>query len=182
MSTFSQIMLKAINDYKSLLRKSLPTNKSSVKIKELGIKRKQIKAMSEVQLHNIGTIICNELEQNIHTGKCSNYYCGIEEFVEYLKKILTSYGIENNQIINTKQKASQAMLEAIQLMALPEDKLDASTAIKLNQCVYNITKYGDKEQLQILTEAIKAHKQRATIFFCKLWENFVASLNGSASA
>jgi len=164
------------------LRKSLPSNKSSVKIKELGIKRKHLKAMNEVRLHQIGTLILHDLEQNVHTGKCSNYYCGIEEFIEHIKKLLDSYCIENNQIINVKQKASQAMLEAIQLMSLPEDKLNASTAIKLNQCVYNVTKYGDKEQLQILTEAIKAHKQRATVFFCKLWENFVASLNNSATA
>jgi len=182
MTTFAPLMQKIVNDYKLLIRKSMPTSQSSVKIKELGIKRKLLKAMNEAQLYKIGAIILKELEQNIHVGKCSSYYCGAEEFAEHLKKILNSYCVENNQVVNTAQKASYSMLEAIQLMALPEEKLNAATAIKLNQCVYNVTKYGDKEQLQILTEAIKAHKQRATIFFCKLWENFVASLNGSASA
>lgn len=180
MTTFSQMMLKIVNDYKLLLRKNLPTNQSSVKIKELGVKRKQLKAMNNIQLYELGTTILKELEQHIHAGKCSSYYCGTEEFAEHLRKILNSYCIENNQVVNTSQKASYSMLEAIQLMSLPEDKLTASAAIKLNQCVYNVTKYGDKEQLQILTEAIKVHKKNASSFFCKLWETFLSSLNASA--
>ena len=180
MTTFAPLMQKIVNDYKLLIRKSMPTSQSSVKIKELGIKRKLLKAMNEAQLYKIGAIILKELEQNIHVGKCSSYYCGAEEFAEHLKKILNSYCVENNQVVNTAQKASYSMLEAIQLMALPEEKLNAATAIKLNQCVYNVTKYGDKEQLQILTEAIKTHKKNASSFFCKLWETFLASLNATA--
>ena len=180
MTTLSPLMLKIVNDYKLLLRKSMPTNQSSAKIKELGIKRKQLKALNEAQLYKIGEVILKELEQNIHVGRCSSYYCGVEEFAEHLKKILSSYCVESNQLINTAQKASYSMLEAIQLMSLPEEKLNAATAIKLNQCVYNVTKYGDKEQLQILTEAIKTHKKNASSFFCKLWETFLASLNTTA--
>jgi len=181
MNTFPKLMLKAVNDYKALLRKNMPSKLSASKIKALGIKRKQLKAMNDVQLYQLGTTILQELEQHIHAGKCSNYYCGTEEFVEYLKKLLTPYCLDNNQLVNTKQKASAAMLEAIQLMALPEHKLNADIAIKLNQHVHTVTKYGDKEQLQILSEAIKTHKKKATSFFCKLWDNFLASIDTSAS-
>lgn len=181
MTTFAPVMLKIINDYKLLIRKTTPTTQSSVKIRELGIKRKSLKAMNEVQLYKTGTVILNELEKHIHAGKCPSYYCGTEEFAEHLRKILNSYCVENNQIVNAAQKASYSMLEAIQLMTLPEEKLNAATAIKLNQCVYNVTKYGDKEQLQILTEAIKTHKKNASSFFCKLWETFLASLNTSST-
>ena len=174
MSTFSQVMLEAVNDYKLLLRKNADPNANASKIKTLGIKRKQLKAMSEIQLYQLGPVILKELENNLEAEKCSNYYCGIEEFIEHLKSILKAYCLENNKVISVTQKASSAMLEAIQLMSLPENKLNANVAIKLNQCVYNVIKYGNKEQLQILAEAIKNHKKSTTSFFCKLWDSFAS--------
>jgi hypothetical protein len=98
----------------------------------------------------------------------------LEEFTAHLKKILEIYIPENNKIVNTSQKASAAMLEAIQLMTLPENKLNTNIAIRLNQCVYNVIKYGNKEQLQILAESIKNNKKNSSSFFSKLWENFAS--------
>ena len=88
MADFYHIILRAINDYKYMLRRNLEVKQYVLKIRELGIKRKHIKNAHEVELYAIGLKIISELEANIDTftrERKVNFYYGAEKFLQHLK-------------------------------------------------------------------------------------------------
>lgn len=180
MSTFYYTILKAINDYKALLRKNFTTAQANKKIKSFGIKRKQLKAASEQMLYEIGTKIVADLTEYTSDAtreRATNNYYGAAEFLAHFKRILSENKIENHQIVNHRHKASRALVASIQLMSLPENQLTKEVAKKIDYYGQIVAKYGSAEQIKIFNDGLRQHQPRHVNFFVSILENFSIQLN-----
>lgn len=157
---FSNIILKAISDYKLLLRRTLPAKECSARIISMGIKRTQLRKIGDVALYNIALKIIEKLEEYVsHEGKENIFYSGAEEFLLYLKKLLNQYHIEGNRVTHATQSASCALVDAIQLISLPEHKHTIDIIEKLIKAIHTVVRYGSKDQLTMFTDIIKKHER-----------------------
>jgi len=161
MVPFSEVILKAISDYKLLLRKIYSTREATAKIKGLGLKRTQLREVDDVQLYNIALIMINNLEGYVssHGSKSNGSYFGAEEFLRYLKNFLSVYTIEGNKVIHTAREAARAVVEAIQLVTLPEKEITKEIFSRLSRCIDMVNRHGNIEHIAILNDAIKRNKK-----------------------
>jgi ATP-dependent Zn protease len=179
MTVFYHIILKAINSYKAMLRRNLPASECVAKVRKLGIKRAYIKNADEIKLYVIGLKIIEELEQHVALSKREksvNSYYGAEEFLQYLKKLLTEYITEDGKIVNTGQKSSCVLVNFIQLMDMTKEKLTDEVAQQIHSCVHIIVKYGSEEQKRIFNKILKSDQPRHMSFFFRQLQNLVSSL------
>lgn len=178
MTVFYRIILKAINDYKAMLKRSLAATEYAAKVRNLGIKRTYIKNSDEIKLYEIGLKIIAELEQQTaitsKREKSVNFYYGTEEFLQYLKKLLAEYIIEDDRVINVSQKSSCALVSAIQLIDKAKIKLTDEVAEQIHQCVCIIAKYGNKEQKTVFNKIISSNKPLHMNFFFRQLQNFMS--------
>ena len=174
MSAFRDVMLKAINDYKALLRKNLSARDCMAKLRKFGIKRKFLKESSDAGIYDAGKRIFEDVTIYISgdRDKSPNYHYGMEAYSRHLKRILDEYCIENNEVVSVRQRASRSLVDAIQLITLPDEKFDDTAASRLGECVRIITSCGNQEQVDILNRAIKQHEHRHDGFFSQLLELF----------
>jgi len=157
---FSNIVLKAISDYKLLLRRILPAKECSAKIVGMGIKRTQLRNIDDVGLYNVALQIVENLEEYVTTeGKENIFYSGAEEFLRYLKRLLNEYHVDGNKIIHAAQSASCAMVDAIQLIALPEHRHTIDVVEKLIKSIHIVARHGSKDQLSMFIDIIKKHER-----------------------
>jgi hypothetical protein len=184
MTVFYYIILKAINGYKTMLKKNLSAAKYTDKVKQLGIKRTQIKKANEVKLYNIGLKIIAELEQHAAGSKRKksvNFYCGEEDFLQYLRKLLNEYTIEEDKVVNAAQKSSCALVSAIQLINSSKEKLTDEVAQQIYHYSRIITKCGSLEQKRLFNNIISNDQPRHMCFFFRQLQNFVSYLDESRS-
>lgn len=170
MESFSEFVLRTISDYKLFVRKNFSAREAAAKIKVLGLKRMQLRNSDDLHLFAIGTKIIDELERYVNnqdrtvTNTC---YFGADEFLRHLKSIMSEYCIEDGKVIHTSKAASRAMIEAIQLVTLPEHQFTLEILEKLNKCINLVAKYGSMEHITLLNSAIKKNKKNITYFFAK---------------
>lgn len=160
-----------------MLRKNLTASESSARIRKLSIKRTYVKNADEVKLYELGTKIVNELEKevlSIKRERSVNFYYGAEEFLQYLKKILSEYSVEDDKIVNTAQKSSGALVSAIQLIEKAKEQLTDEIAQQIHNCTRVIAKYGNKEQKRIFNKIIGGDNPKHMTFFCRQLQNFVS--------
>lgn len=168
MNQFSEVILKAISDYKLLLRKIYPAREAAAKIKELGLKRMQIREANDIYLYNIAIKIITNLEKYVNTcSKSRGCYFGAEEFLNYLRGFVEFYRIEENKVIHTTRAASCAVVEVIQIITLPEHKLSEDLFNRLSTCINLVAKYGSMEHITVLNEAVKRNKKIVMSFLHK---------------
>ncbi|CAL7959917.1 conserved hypothetical protein [Gammaproteobacteria bacterium] len=180
MTVFYYIILKAISGYKAMLKRNLSAAECAVRVRKLGIKRAYIKDADEVKLYETGSKIIAELEQNMTVSKREksvNFYYGAEEFLQYLKKLLTEYIIEDGKVINTGQKSSCALVSVIQLIGMAKEKLTDEVAEQIHRCTRVIAKYGSKEQKRIFSKILNSNQPRHMSFFFRQLQNFVSDLD-----
>ena len=157
---FSNIVLKAISDYKLLLRRILPARECSARIVSMGIKRTQLRNIDDVGLYNVVLRIVEKLEEYVEKeGKENIFYSGAEEFLRYLKKLLDEYHVDGNKVVHATQSASCAVVEAIQLITLPEHKHTIDVIEKLIKSIHTVARHGSKEQLAMFIDIIKKHER-----------------------
>ena len=162
MVDFNNIILKAISNYKLILRKTLPAPQCTAKMRELGIKRQRIREADEAGLYKIGLNIINELKKHSDSDKSkksSNFYDGTLEFLQYLEEIFADYRIEDDKVVHVRQKASCALIDAIQLITLSNGKLTKNTMQQIKLYGDIITAYGNKEQKEMFLDAINDHQR-----------------------
>jgi len=148
MSTFYHTITKIIIDNKILLHK-------------LNIKPKQLLKLSEVELFTLATNIVHELEQSVTETKLqtsANFHHTAAKFLLHLQQHLAHYQIENNMVTNVKQKASRALVNAIQLFDLPKHKINTEVAAKLNNYGKIIATYGTSEQIDFFNAAMREYQ------------------------
>jgi hypothetical protein len=179
MTGFYYIILKAINSYKAILKKNFSTAEYAVRMRRLGIRHAYVKNVDEVKLYKIGLKIIAELEQNISVSKREksvNFYYGAEEFLSYLKNLLTEYTIEDSKVVNVRQKSSCALVSVIQLIGMAKEKLTDEVAEQIHHCTRIIAKYGSKEQKRIFSKILSGDRPQHMHFFFRQLQNLVSGL------
>lgn len=173
MNQFSEVILKTISDYKLLLRKLYPAREAAAKIKELGLKRMQIREASDISLYNVASKIIENLELYVNNyNKSRGCYFGAEEFLRYLRDFIEDYRIEDGKVIHTTRAASCAVVEVIQIVTLPENKLTKEVFERLSKCINIVAKYGSIEHVAVLNDALKRNKKIIMCFLHKYGKAF----------
>jgi|688.fasta_scaffold634871_1 hypothetical protein len=159
MSIFSEHVLKMLNDYKRLLRRYVSSTERENTIINLGIKRKSLRFDNDVILYNKAYRVLQDIEYwTDKLNRNATEYSGIDEFYTHLKSYLTQYRADGNTIIHVSQQVSCALVQAIQIISLPESKLSDYNISKLDDCIQTIAKFGTKDQRNMLAKAL--NKQR----------------------
>lgn len=177
MTSFYHNILKAINDYKNIIKRNFKAKERQAMLIKLGIKRLSIKNADEVKLYIIGTTIAQELEQSmqyIERQQSTNCYFGAEEFLQHLKKLLSDHIIENGAVINTAQKSSCALIKAIQLIEIAKRSLNDGVAEQIYTCARTIAKYGNKEQKKMFYKLINSAEQAHLSLFFRQLQNLIS--------
>ena len=180
MTVFYYTILKAINGYRAMLKRNLTVAEYAARMQKLGIKRTHIKNADEIKLYEIGLKIITELEQHTAVSKREksvNFYYGAEELLQYLKKLLTEYIIEDDRVINVGQKSSCALVNAIQLIGMAKEKLTDEVAEQIHHCTRIIAKYGNKQQKIIFSKILNSGQSQHINFFFRQLQNFVSSID-----
>lgn len=167
MSVFSDYILKLLNDYKRILKRYMSAEERENTIIELGLKRKSLKSDNDVILYNKAHRTLKNIEYwTSRSSHNATEHSGIDEFYQHLKNYLNDFRIENNQVVHMSQKVSCAIVQVIQLLALPATKLcENSNSNKLNSCIQTVAKFGTKEQRTLLANALQTQKvQNSTVF------------------
>lgn len=173
MYTFTATILKILNSYKTILKKHLSHSEWEAKIDALGLKRKALKKDDEVALyHKAQTVLADILPWVNQDPNSPSCYSGLDEFCQYLKSLLEEYQVENNKVIHTSQKASRAIVEAVQLIKLSTEQRSNIMATKLDHCGKTIARYGSREHHELFAKALKTHQQHDVNFFLPLLHNF----------
>ncbi len=170
MHNFSQTAIKLLSDYKNLLKKQLDPNESARKLAQLGLDKRIPKREGDLYRLLLKVVKKAHMEENDAPSRLR--YSGIDRFVRHMKEALDNYRLENGQVIHMSQTASRAMIEAIQLIPLPELKLTDGVAAKLDSCAHLIAKYGAEEQKKVFMNSIKMHLSRRVEFFLPLLNRF----------
>ena len=157
MSDFHNKILKAISDYKLILRKTLPAVQCTTKMRTLGIKRKSMRGVDGVGLYKIGLKIIDDLKNNIIVNKnkkSANSYSGVKEFLQYLQELYTQYDIESNRVVHVGQKSSCALVDALQLISMAKGEFTKEMLHRIKRYGNIIDLYGNEEQKKMFFEAI----------------------------
>lgn len=154
MSIFSEAILKLLNDYKRLLKRYVSTKEREDAIINIGIKRKSLKFDNDVILYNKAHRVLKEIEYLTSSlNRPATEYSGIKEFYEHLKNYLAQYRVDNNKIVHIHQQVSCALVQAIQIIAMPPAKLCENKLSLLDDCIQIIIKFGTEDQRVMLTKA-----------------------------
>ena len=172
MSLFAQTMTKAIGDYRLLLRRYLEQADRMGKLQKLRL-RDAGTYESDVNLYKVGQDIVIDMENNMSTDGRGYYsYSGIRQFCAYLKEYIANYHLEEDRVVHRAQKASGALLLAIQLTALPSDKLTEEVHQKLIDCNKTVVTLGSREQCELQRETLSAKKVDNSIFYAGILTHF----------
>ena len=149
MTILSETMTKAISDYRLLLRRYLNQAERMMKLQQLDLKNADIYA-SDLMLYETGKAIIKDIDDNMATKNQGYYsYSGIVQFRDYLEEYLENYHVENDRVVHRAQKASRALIDAIQLTGIPREMLDESIAKQLFDCNKSVVMFGSNEQCHL---------------------------------
>jgi hypothetical protein len=150
---FGETIFRTIYEYKKILKRHLPTGQYGKKIRDLGIKRKHLRDMSEIDLYKLLQVILNDLE-NYKRQDYPRLYSGIHEFINYIKSLLKYYHIEDKAIVHSSRTASQKIIDMIQLISANESFSD-DLMQEVSLCLEKIMQYGTIEQVDMLINVLK---------------------------
>ena len=179
MSTiFIETVSKAVGDYRQMLRRYLSQSERVSKLSELNLKNPDY--TDEVGLYHLAQTIVRDIEQNLNTTTKNYYsYSGVGNFCRYLKEFLSNYIVEDEAITHRAQKASRALIQSIQLLSLPPEKLTTEILEQINDCNTTIALFGSEEQCELYKENLERYYHERGAFFGPLLRQFEASLNQS---
>lgn len=171
-SIFAQTIAKAISEYRALLRRYLPQADRMIRLARLNLKDSKIYE-SEVLLYQTAESIIKDIHENVYLPQQGYYsYSGIVMFAEYLKEYLDKYEIENNKVIHRAQKASRALVQSIQLLTLPANRLSDEIAHQLHQTNAIIAEFGSPEQQELHLNNLQQYRSVAEKFFNSIIDHF----------
>ncbi|OGO90726.1 MAG: hypothetical protein A3F41_05660 [Coxiella sp. RIFCSPHIGHO2_12_FULL_44_14] len=187
MSIFSETMKTAISIYRGMLRKHLPQDIRLSKLNALNLKNPELYE-NEVALYHTGHSIVLDIERNIDRSVGGYYsYSGVKHFADHLKTFLNHYELEGDCVIHRSQRASRALLKAIQLLTLPREQLVTPDVVKeLTQCNEIIARYGSDEQKDshksTLQKTIRHQQEQNTSFYRSVLTHFQDRLQDPGAA
>ena len=175
MSVFVQTATQIINDYKRLLSKLVSaTTDRQDRLKTMRLKRKDLRSSTEVDLYiKIKDIIADLENWQRKSTRESLEYSGLENFIEHVKSSFNEFRLtSSNKVVHGRQKASCALIEAVQLMSMPDPKLTSDLYERLDQCSQIIAKFGTQDQQIAYNKALQVHRERNASFFHPLVDSF----------
>jgi len=168
MTFLSRTLRKLLTDYKRLLKRYMTPEERTLSITRLKLDRKLLKQDNEVALYQKAQAIIEHINKDKAFKNLGAQHSGLELYREHLYAKITPYQIKGNTLINPARKASQAAVEAVQLIALPAEHLDEHIAKRLQRCITDILHLGSKEHHQTLSKALTRHKEKHPSFFLPL--------------
>jgi hypothetical protein len=150
MTAFRETCIKIVNLYRSLLKKNLSPREQVLHVKLLDISVAKVKAKTDVELFLLGKSLLAELE----TGSAKNFE-GSAKVTDLIKAQLADYSIVRGKILNSRQQTARALISAIQLAKLPENKCSKTAKKELAKHKKVVAKLGTDEQKRILEEALQ---------------------------
>ena len=178
MSIFSKTITKAINDYRYLLRRHLDQAARMTKLQVFDLKNAELYE-NDIALFQTAQAIVADIEKNMSTQSNGYYaYSGIDQFCEYLKEYLSYYEIEDDRLVHKVQKASRALIQAIQLSATPRDCLSDKIAVQLFECNKTVVNLGSSEQWDLHLQTLERQQRQNPGFYTRI----IAHLQSMISA
>ncbi len=182
MSIFSETMVKAISDYRFLLRRYLSQADRMSKLQKLKLRDSDIYT-SDLALYETGKAIIEDIKDNMAISNQSYYsYSGIQEFCNYLSEYLDNYHIEDDQVVHRAQKASRALITAIQLSALSRENLDESIAKQLFECNRTVVGFGSPEQCELQLQTLARQQPTNPGFYTRIIAHLESLMSTSSVA
>ncbi len=175
-SLFVETMSRAISDYRQILKKYLTPAQRAAKMAQLRLKDPTIYE-DEPALYQVVRDILADIEKNIRVPNEGYYsYYGIVRFSKFLREYIDSYTVDGEFVIHKAQKASNILLKAIQLMAVPADQLTDHLADQVIGLHPLIIEFGSKEQLVIYNNTLERLSEKNKVFFRKIVHDFRSRL------
>jgi len=180
MNNFAQTATKLLREYKNILKKQLTEAESAKQLADLHLNRRL--PTRELTLYKLVHKIIDNADRFFDENNSHSRlrYSGISQFLLYMKSEMAFYQLDNNKVIHTTQSASKAMIDAIQLMSLPEARLSQDVYTKLDSCCSLIAHYGVKEQRIAFTNSLKSQLIRHINFFQPLFQSYQQYLQQAA--
>ncbi len=171
-SIFAQTIAKAINEYRTMLRRYLSQTERVSRLAALNLRDSKIYD-SEATLYSAASGIVNDIRENSKVPDEGYYsYSGIIMFADYLADYLSKYEVEGDTVIHRTQKASRAIVQAIQFITLPADRLSDSIATKLYAANEAIVEYGSGEQFDLHLTNLNQYLSVDEQFFVPVIKHF----------
>ena len=169
---FAETIARAISEYRQMLRRYLSQSERVTKLAELNLKDTTI-YQSEISLYNVAHAIIEDIESNMKVPDQGYYsYSGIMKFCEYLKEYINNYEIEDGKVIHHAQKASKALIQAIQIATLPAERLDEKSRTEMQNCNELIARCGSPEQQALYLESLERSGERYPEFYAPLLKQY----------
>ena len=175
MSLFAQNVAQAIADYRLYLRKSKDVDQASRVAKLTRLHLKDVNVYSDdIVLFNTAHAILSDIRETIDIPEQGYYsYSGIAKFYQFLNDYLADYEVEGERVVHRAQRASRAILEAIQIInGKPAHVLNHAIRDQIYQCHLIIVNYGNDEQLELYRSNLEKLKPNAPLFYTDLLRHF----------
>ena len=166
MSIFSDLISKLLLNYKMILKRHLPAVKAKMKVIELGLMRKSLQNSGDVELYQKAKSTLADLNQWLDSiNDLPSWYSGLEEFRQHLQGNLNAYRIQGDRVIHIHQKTSAFIVQAVQLMNLTDEQLNAQISQKMQNIAIGIAEYGTPEQRQYFLHILRQKADHNPGFF-----------------
>ena len=175
MSLFAQTVAQSIADYRLYLRKSKDVDQASRVAKLTKLNLKDVNVYSDdVVLFNTAQSILSDIRETIDIPEQGYYsYSGIAKFYQFLNDYLVNYEIDGERVVHRAQRASRAILEAIQIInGKPAHVLNNTIKEQVYNCHNIIVNYGNDKQLEVYRANLLKLKPNAPLFYTDLLRNF----------
>ncbi len=167
MNSFSETMLKALFDYRGLLKRYFKPVERRAKMQALGLNVRYKAGDDERVLYGMAQRILEDIKLNTRSLSTGYYsYSGIQQFGEHLKALLNQYELQDQRVVHKTQKASCALLYVLQTLSLSGTKLSEVIINKLMHHAQVIAVYGSKEQHQHYRSALEQYVGRVDPHLC----------------
>lgn len=182
MSLFSDTMAKTISDYRLLLRRSCNQVDRMTKLQKLKLRGDRKSLKSDLELYEVGKAIIADIEESTVVSKQGYYaYSGIKQFCDSLKEYLANYQVEGDQLVHRAQKASRALLEAVQLAGLPREGLSETIMTRFLDCNKVVVMNGSEEQCSLQMQILERQQAQNPGFYTRIIAHLESLINSRQS-
>lgn len=181
MTIFSKTMIKAIGDYRVLLRRHLTQIERMIRLQKFQLRNPNT-YKSDFALYQAARGIIADIRETMAKPENGYYsYSGLMRFCEHLEVYLSEYLVEGTQVVHRAQKASRALLSAIQITHLSRECLDEQAARQL--CAYNevIVDFGSEEQCALQLQTLTRCQADHPGFYTRIIAHMESLLHGRSA-
>lgn len=176
MTVFKDRILQSFTEYRRMLKRYLEPEERSNRINQLGLNQ-NLSFVSDAALLKMAQNVAADM-QGIFEAKPKNYYSysGIEQFYQYLLDLLDQYTTLDDQVLHKEQRASSALIAAIQVYSQPMEKLSDKTIDSLKHICQVIFLCANQDQHKKFNELLLRLKAKDEKLFTDVF-NYYSNLS-----